>query len=31
MGGRASRQTVGIFGLLTIAGLMLIGRRRREG
>lgn len=29
IGGRASRQTVGLFALVAIAGLMLVGRRRR--
>lgn len=31
IGGRASRQAVGAFGLLAIAGLVLIARRRRAG
>ena len=30
IGGRASRQYVGLFGLIAIAGLMLLGRRRAE-
>ncbi len=29
VGGRASRQTLGLFGLVAVAGIMLLGRRRR--
>ncbi|HEY2746346.1 MAG TPA: hypothetical protein VGL86_17055, partial [Polyangia bacterium] len=29
LGGRASRQSLGFFGLVAIGGLMLVGRRRR--
>ena len=31
IGGRASRQAVGLFGLVAVAGLMLVSRRRRIG